>query len=616
MSPEAIYARRAAELTAEAEALGARSRALSNARLVSFLAGVACLLTIVFTASALNPLWAWGAAGAFGVFLILVRTHDRVIRRERHFRGLVRIQREGLARLERRWGEMPRPEAPEDLVDTPEARDLNLFGPASVFHLLGTVATPPGRETLARWLTAPAPPAEIRRRQEAVRELAGAATEAVELRQHLQLAAREMAALGQAGPFLEWAESPPWLLPRSALRWLVRGMAAASVGLLAGSILGPVPWSLWALVALANLGLDYLCARRVHGILDRVEAREVGMRHYAQVFEVLSDRGWQSDLLRQLGAETAAGGLPARRAMDRLGSRVVLADARHSSLVHMILEALLLWDFHVLEAIERWQVRHGRHARRWLLALGQLEALAALATLRFENPGWSFPEVVEGEPARVVAAGLGHPLLPGPTRVDNDVELGPPGTFLLVTGSNMSGKSTLLRALGTNLTLAQAGGPVCATSLVMPPIVLGTSLLIEDSLTSGVSFFMAELKRLKAIVDRADASREEGSPTLLFLLDEVLRGTNSAERRIAVERVLRHLMEAGAIGAVTTHDLALAEVESLATAARPVHFRETLQPAGEGPPMTFDYRLRQGLATTTNALRLLALVGLDDDARR
>ena len=204
---------------------------------------------------------------------------------------------------------------------------------------------------------------------------------------------------------------------------------------------------------------------------------------------------------------------------------------------------------------------------------------------------------------------VGHPLL-GAGRVANDVEVGPAGTFLLVTGSNMSGKSTLIRALGLAAVLAQAGGPVCAESLTLPPVELGTSVLIEDSLEDGVSYFMAELRRVKEIVDLAAESRRRGR-TLLYLLDEILRGTNTVERQVAVRRVLVHLLAEGAIGAVATHDLMLAEIDELADACRAVHFRETLEGGAGRPRMSFDYKLRPGVATTRNALKLLELVGID-----
>ncbi|MCH5374628.1 MAG: DNA mismatch repair protein, partial [Planctomycetes bacterium] len=224
---------------------------------------------------------------------------------------------------------------------------------------------------------------------------------------------------------------------------------------------------------------------------------------------------------------------------------------------------------------------------------------------------WSFPDVdVTAE--KFTARGLGHPLLPVDCVVPNDVEVGPRDTFLLVTGSNMSGKSTLLRSIGVNAVLAEAGSPVCAAQLIMPPGVLATSMRVHDSLELGVSFYMAELMRLKEVVDSAGRMKARVDRRLLYLLDEILQGTNSRERHIAVERVLHHLLRHGAIGAVSTHDLELATSPLLRESCRAVHFRETLHGHGHERPMTFDYRLRQGVATTTNALKLLEIVGLGE----
>ncbi len=194
--------------------------------------------------------------------------------------------------------------------------------------------------------------------------------------------------------------------------------------------------------------------------------------------------------------------------------------------------------------------------------------------------------------------------------VGNDVEIGPPGTFLLVTGSNMSGKSTLLRALGTNIVLAQAGGPVCARLLRLPPVVLATSIRVQDSLEQGVSYFLAELKRLKCVVDAAKRVRMEGDRTLVFLLDEMLHGTNTVERQIAARAVLAHLLDLGATGMVSTHDLDLVATPTLAGRSRLVHFTESFIEEADRPALTFDYTLRPGLATSTNALKLMEMVGL------
>jgi DNA mismatch repair ATPase MutS len=281
--------------------------------------------------------------------------------------------------------------------------------------------------------------------------------------------------------------------------------------------------------------------------------------------------------------------------------------------VYLPLQVLLLYDFHILSLLEGWQKEFGRRARGWFQALGKLEALASLAVLAHDYPTWTMPKV-DPSAEGYQATGLAHPLLPDGSRVANDVQLGPRGSFLLVTGSNMSGKSTLLRAVGMSAVMAQAGAPVCAAELQMPPLAVATSMRVRDSLESGVSFYMAELLRLKQIVDLARNATARRGRLLLYLLDEILIGTNSRERHIAVVRVMEHLLRHDTIGAVSTHDLELAASPSLAAACRCVHLRETLHGENAAQIMTFDYRLRPGVATTSNALKLLEIVGLGDGA--
>jgi DNA mismatch repair ATPase MutS len=300
------------------------------------------------------------------------------------------------------------------------------------------------------------------------------------------------------------------------------------------------------------------------------------------------------------------------RELERLGRRVGWADIRYSSMAHAFLQAFFVWDVHVLDALEKWKALSGSHVRGWLEAVGNLEALAALAALHADNPKWCFPVVSEDDQQRVVARGLGHPLLPQDLCVGNDLEVGPPGTFLFVTGSNMSGKSTLLRAVGINAVLAQAGGPVCAEAMRLVPVKTQTSMRTADSLAEGVSQYMAELKRIRQVVE---AAWTNAAGTVLFLLDEPLQGTNEAERRIAVQTILGHLVEAGAIGAVATHDLQLDQTDRLKLAAKAVRLEGVIREEPSGPLLTFDYVLNPGRATSTNALALLRAVGLGGERK-
>lgn len=565
-----------------------------------FLILAACAFGILAGADGVPTLWIAGLVVSLVVFAVLVVVHDRVIRRERRFDDLATINRNARARLERRWDDMPPPPAPPspEAPELPLARDLHLFGHASVMHLLGDALTPPGRERLGSWLLEPASPETLRERQRAVSELAPE----LDFRQELTRLAGELSGVeADVEPFLQWAEGEPWLTRRPAVRFLSILLPALLVATFVGWLAWGLPWSVSFLLLWVHLAVTVWLGGEIPEIFDRVALREGKFKHYAALFEHLSGR------VDGLEAE----GRPAHEWMEILHQRVVWSDTRHSGPLHFVLQSTTLWDFHVLARLEAWQRDVGGEARGWMEILAETEALASLAGLAHDQPDWTLPEIVESGPAVFEAQGLGHPLLSDAERVANDVELGPPGTFLLVTGSNMSGKSTLLRAVGVNVVLAQAGGPVCARRLRLPPLVLGTSILIEDSLESGISFFMAELLRLREIVDAARRSKGEGR-TLLYLLDEVLRGTNSRERRLAARSILRHLLEVDAIGAVSTHDPALLEAEDLQRAAHPVHFRETVHPEpGEGPVMTFDYTLKEGVATGGNAMRLLELVGLE-----
>jgi DNA mismatch repair ATPase MutS len=364
---------------------------------------------------------------------------------------------------------------------------------------------------------------------------------------------------------------------------------------------------------LVHLALSVLFTGAIHTIFDAVTGQTGQVRHYREMLIVCTR------LPRQVGhvdlggvdlRDVARSGIAGLNSLKRI---LRYANARRDGffgVLYFLIQLAVLWDFHILAWLEVWQRRWRTRAPQWLAAIGQIEAFASLASAAYNHPEWTYPTV---DPAakQLRARDLGHPLLPNERRVCNDVEIGPPGTFLLVTGSNMSGKSTLLRSLGVNVLLAQAGGVVCAREMVLPPLDVETSMRVADSLADGVSFFLAELVRLKQIVDRA-ASDAGSQRCLLYLLDEILQGTNSRERRLAVLRVIGHLLDQGAIGAVSTHDLELAACPELRDACRVVHFRETLSTDARGRKMSFDYKLHPGLAPTTNALLLLEMVGLAD----
>lgn len=596
------YAARRDRFEAERDELARRWNRVANLRLVAFAAFAVCGVWAIWARRWLPVV---PAVGALVAFAVLVVVHRRLGRRRLRASILHDLNDEAEKRVRRAWDALPLRHAFKAAPDHPFAGDLDPFGRASVYHLLETVETPMGKTTLRTWLLRAAPPAEIGERQRAVAELAPLLDWRQELASSGRLAGEERP---DPAAFLRWAEGEPWLADRRRLVWAAR----ASVGLLVVTgglnLVGVLGFPIWAGFLVVNLALSRVWGRGASEPIGTAASQHNALVSYAGLLAHLDVLQTEAPLLKRLRERLESDHRPAHEQIRRL-HRLTAWAVPPGSIASLPLQALACWDIHVLDALERWQTTSGKRVRGWLETIGVVESLSALAGLAHDEPDWAFPEADE-EAMRFEARALGHPLLADDVRVANDVEVGPPGTFLLVTGSNMSGKSTLLRAIGVNIVLVGAGGPVCASSLRLPPVSLWTSARVQDSLERGVSFFMAELLRLKQIVDAA-RDAESGGRRLLYLLDEILQGTNTAERQIAARRIIRALVDRGAIGAVSTHDLTLAEGPELSGVARLVHFRDTVAETAEGPTMGFDYTLRPGLATSTNALRLMELVGLD-----
>ena len=555
---------------------------------------------------------AWLLVGAAVVaFVVIVARHRAARRHLRRAELMADFNREGIARVERRWSDLPRPVGPAVPRNHDYADDLDLHGHASLGHLTGVCGTAPGRATLWSWLLAQADPETIALRQVAVREMAGA----FDFRDRIAAEARLMNSdsMEEVEDFLRWCESPGWLSGRTWLRAAAVLLPPVNLAAIVLYSLGMVPTAAVAWPLLLSALVMAPAWKAIHRACSEADDGESGVRHYGSLLGLLAhaplDSRYAADLRQRLGA----GRRHAPREIATLRRLLDMAEVRRSPFFHLPLALVLLWDVHVLAALERWKQRSGARVRRWLDVVGEAEALAALAALAADHPDWTMP-ALDAEVTTLRARALGHPLLAPQLCVRNDVEVGPAGSFLLVTGSNMSGKSTLVKAVGLNVVLGQAGGPVCAEALRIPPLRVVTSIHVTDSLAEGVSFFMAGLQRLRQVVDAAEAAGGAPGPGVLYLLDEILQGTNSAERRIAARTVLRRLLRSGAIGAVTTHDLSLADAEDLNARAVPVHLTESVGDGSEG--LTFDYRLRTGIATSTNALRLLQLVGLGDGHER
>jgi hypothetical protein len=576
----------------EAEARWRRlDRRISNLRLAVF-AGIAVAAWFAFGAETLGVAW---VALPIAIFVTLLPIHDRVIRsRERADKAVVHYQR-ALARLEHRWSGDGEPGEGFRDPRHPYAEDLDLFGRGSLFELLCTARTRAGEQTLASWLREPADPDAIRARQAAVEEL----RRRIDLREDLALLASEVRVGLHPEALRAWGTAEP--IPLSSAHRIAAPvlvsftLAAILVGLL--SSIGPIP----ALFVLSiQIGYALVLRSRVRRVVDTVDAPGRDLELFAELLARLERERFQAPLLVELRAELDTQGVPPSRRIASLHRRTELLEARRNQLF-LPIALILLWTTQLALAIERWRSVCGPSLGCWIDAVGEFEALCALAGYAYEHPGHPFPEIIEGE-SRFEARGLGHPLIPSDVCVPNDIRLGGELRVLVVSGSNMSGKSTLLRAMGTNAVLAHAGAPVCAAHLRLSPLAIGASICVRDSLQEGTSHFYAEITRMRQVMELA-----ESPVSTLFLLDEIFHGTNSHDRGIGAEAVVRGLVERGALGLVTTHDLALARIaDTLAPRAANVHFEDHLE---EGR-IAFDYRLRPGVVEKSNALELMRAVGL------
>ncbi len=577
------------------------ARELIDARLAGArLAVFAVALVLAYLAARGTVAW-WWLAAPVAAFLALAVWHDRVMREKRRAAALVEFYDRGLARIEDRWtGTGSTGDAFRD-DRHPYAADLDLFGRASLFELLCLARSGGGEATLAGWLKQPADPPEIAARQQAVREL----TPALDFREDLAVAGAAARGHTDVATLIHWSTEPP------VFRGRLRAMAATLTALTLIALLwmlrsGETAPFLLALGAQAAFALPM--ERRARTVLHGADGPARSLVALAPTLARLERERFAAPRLSALSGRITGGREPATAAVSHLRQLVEMHDWQHNPFFAPF-ALVLLWGTHVALALEAWRRAHGPRVGGWVDAVGEFEALSSLAAYAFEHPANPFPVILAAatDGARSAACfdaeALGHPLLPAASMVPNDVRLAGGTRLLLVSGSNMSGKSTLLRSVGINAVLAQMGAPVRAASLRLSPLRMGATLRIQDSLQEGRSRFYAEITRVRELADLA-----RGEVPLLFLLDELFHGTNSHDRQAGAAGVLRSLIDRGAIGLVTTHDLALTSMAgALGAAAMNVHFEDMF----ENGEIRFDYRMKPGPVTRSNALALMRAVGLE-----
>ncbi|WP_394848028.1 MutS family DNA mismatch repair protein [Pendulispora brunnea] len=594
--PRDVYEAGKAARTREIAALETRSRSMGLFTTIAAVAAVVFIGCIVWVPL---PSTFWGVEFLLVLsFVALWVGHGRLQTKKDLVEAALRFHERGLARLEGKWNEHGASGEEFSTPNHPYAGDLDIFGPNSLYRFLNLTETRFGSAHLAAWLKGAANdfPNGVRERQEAARDLAGRHA----FREGLSATG---AILGEEKPdpepFLTWAAGAT---PLEASPVLVLAAKVLPILTVASLVFAKyLPSGIW--IGLLILQLILVSPKRgvVARIVGSVNSMEGGFSRFAEMLAAVEGQSFEASSLVQCKARLASTGTSATHEMGRLGRILSFVGARENAIFRLVIGPLLLWDFNCAVALERWRLRAGTNARTWLSTLGEVEALCSFAALAHDHPEFAWPTL--SNVPHLDAKALGHPLIVSTKRVDNDVLLEHPGSVLLVTGSNMSGKSTLLRAIGINAVLALAGAPVCAQSLVIGDLRVATSMRVRDSLAEGVSHFYAELQRLKMVVDMS-----RGDRTVLFLLDEILHGTNTRERLIGARSIVRKLVLYKAMGAVSTHDLGIADLENeLPHAVKNVHFQEQVT----GDKMTFDYKLREGVVQSSNALILMKLVGLD-----
>lgn len=588
----------AARRVAEAQ-LDRTDRRLGYARLLL----VTLFIAVGWSAWRQGAISAWWLLVPSVAFAITIRVHDGVIRAHEAASRAVDWYERGLARLEDHWAGSGATGTPFIDDTHPYSNDLDLFGEGSLFQLLSTAQTTTGEETLAGWLLQAADPATIRDRQAAVDDLA--------TRPQLL---EDLYTLGvDARRSVDSASLQGWATAADSLNqgWLKIAAPVLSVGFVLsvtawgmGALAGVVPLAILLINAILGLALHRTVSRVLHRGAE--PTRELVV--LASILSRLRAESYVADRLQRLKGSLEAERADPLVAVRRLDWLLQMHDWQHN-MFFAPFAAAVLWGVQCAMGIETWRRHHGCSVESWLRVVGEFEALSAFAMYRFEHTEHPFPELVEpadqSAPPTYRAEQLAHPLLPRDQAVPNDIILGVSPQLLVLSGSNMSGKTTLLRTVGINAVMALAGAPVRAKSLSLSPVAVGGTLRVQDSLLEGRSRFYAEILRVRNLVEIA-----RGSVPLLFLMDELFHGTNSHDRVEGAHGVLEFLVGLGAVGMVTTHDLALATIgDRLGSRAANVHFEDQIAD-GE---LSFDYQLRQGIATHGNALALMRAVGLGID---
>lgn len=592
---EAWYNSRITETEKELQIVKKRILQISLLRVVLFLAGIAAIVILFHSGT-----WKLvaGICCTFLPFLVLVKLHNRLFMRKEWLEIQEQINRNELKGLQ---GDYSAFDEGKEFIDPehPYSFDLDLFGRRSLFQAIDRTCTHIGKQTLAQWMQKHLTEKKaIELRQQSIQDM----KERAEFREQFRVTG--MVNRGKSSDEEEirkWSESPSQLANATWAKVALWGVPAINIALLVAGMTEIISINWFGLSFMTFVIISFAIIKRATMVQQAYGEKLKTLNRYAKLISLSKTQTWQSSELQQLMRRLDIDGHSPSEALMQLSKELDRLDLRNNQFLYVILEGSIFFQLRQVVRIEQWKERYGRYVMTWLEAVGELDALCSLGTFAYNHPAYTYPSISE-HPFQFTAKAMGHPLMPVTQCVKNDATIPSRPFFLIVTGANMAGKSTYLRTIGVNYLLACMGCPVCCEKLTFYPSQLITSLRTSDSLSDNESYFFAELKRLKRIIDLLNEGKE-----LFIILDEILKGTNSADKQKGSFDLIRQFMHLQANGIIATHDLLLGTlIEQFPDEIRNYCFEADIR----DNELSFSYKLREGVAQNMNACFLMRKMGI------
>lgn len=595
ITPNDWYTSRIAETAKELTNIKKRILHISLLRIVFFLAGITAVIALFHAGTGVLI---GAVCCTFLPFLALIKLHNRFFARKEWLETQEQINRNELKGLE---GDFSGFDEGKEFVNPehPYSFDLDLFGRNSLFQAINRTCTHIGKQTLARWMQEHLTQKElIELRQQGVRDM----SERNEFREEFRITG--LVNHGKTSDVEEirrWSESPSNLLHATWVKLTLWGVPLINIALLAGGLTGICSISWFGLMFMLFVIISFAVIKKATLVQQTYGEKLKTLNSYAKLIALARQQVWKSAEVQQLIEQLNIDGHSPAEALMQLSKELDRLDLRNNQLLYVILEGSIFFQLRQVVRIERWKERYGHHLMQWLETVGELDALCSLGTFAYNHPDYSYPSISD-KPFQFIATAMGHPLMPAEQCVKNDALIPSRPFYLIITGANMAGKSTYLRTIGVNYLLACIGCPVCCKQLTLYPAQLITSLRTSDSLTDNESYFFAELKRLKRIIDLLNEGHE-----LFIILDEILKGTNSADKQKGSLDLIRQFMHLQTNGIIATHNLLLGTLaEQFPDKIRNYYFEADIKEN----ELSFSYKLREGVAQNMNACFLMRKMGI------